>query len=89
MESDDRYGRPWEARVSCTLADEQHFGRTAERPPRPSHPVLGAVPRRHPAGVQKALQIKPMARGRIELPTPRFSVKNPAEKMWLWLQGLS
>jgi hypothetical protein len=30
-----------------------------------------------------------MARGRIELPTPRFSVKEPDPQIWPWLQGLS
>jgi hypothetical protein len=30
-----------------------------------------------------------MARARIELATPRFSVENQDEKMWPWLQGLS
>jgi hypothetical protein len=30
-----------------------------------------------------------MARGGVEPPTPRFSVKTPEEKVWPWLQGHS
>jgi hypothetical protein len=30
-----------------------------------------------------------MARGGVEPPTPRFSVKNQEPKIWPWLQGLS
>jgi hypothetical protein len=50
----------------------------------PSHGAPVGEERPEDAGLQGF-----MARGGVEPPTPRFSVKTPDAVIWAWLQGLS
>ena len=68
-------------------------GRGPRDPNRSSHRALGA--RDQPAGGSHRLRWRQrpvtceVARARIELATPRFSVKELEAMIWPWLQGLS